>query len=131
MESDRDAFMAAIAANPLDDGLRAIFADWLEEHGEDAEAEKQRKWPQTREESKVWLRNFAEEVGVAYRILMEAADNWLEAVIDGDRWGAYHTLPYDTPDCVYRDRKEFWKHYEIVTGKKVEDYEATFFSCAC
>ena len=43
--TDRDAFLAAIAADPLDDGLRAIFADWLEEHGDMAESDRQRRWP--------------------------------------------------------------------------------------
>ena len=28
-----DAFLADIFANPDDDGLRLIYADWLDEHG--------------------------------------------------------------------------------------------------
>src|SRR5437764_7748083 len=32
--TDRDALLAAIAANPDDDTPRLVFADWLEENGE-------------------------------------------------------------------------------------------------
>jgi uncharacterized protein (TIGR02996 family) len=39
MESDRTAFLRAIAAEPNDDTARLIFADWLDEHGEAAQAE--------------------------------------------------------------------------------------------
>jgi uncharacterized protein (TIGR02996 family) len=35
---DREAFIAAIAANPADDLPRLVFADWLDEHGEPARA---------------------------------------------------------------------------------------------
>jgi uncharacterized protein (TIGR02996 family) len=34
-----DAFLEAIIAEPDDDGLRLIYADWLEEHGGEARAE--------------------------------------------------------------------------------------------
>jgi uncharacterized protein (TIGR02996 family) len=37
--SDREAFVAAIAANPHDDLPRLVFADWLEEHGDPERAE--------------------------------------------------------------------------------------------
>lgn len=36
---DRDDFLRAIYANPADDGLRLIFADWLDEHEEPERAE--------------------------------------------------------------------------------------------
>jgi hypothetical protein len=89
-----------------------------------------------KESAEKFLREFAEEVGVSYGVLMESAENWL----DGEnrknngksRWNdSYHTLNYDTPDVVWEKRKEFWEAYEIVTEKKVADHEATFFSCAC
>lgn len=83
--------------------------------------------------SERWLRVYAEEVGVSYRICMDAAAEYLASKESGRaRWGGeYHTLNYDTPDIVYEKREEFWNHYEIVTGVKVEDKEATFFSCSC
>jgi uncharacterized protein (TIGR02996 family) len=36
---EREALVAAIAANPDDDTPRLAFADWLQEHGEDDRAE--------------------------------------------------------------------------------------------
>lgn len=41
--SGRDAFLAAISAAPDDDAPKLIYADWLEEHGNEAEA---RQWRQ-------------------------------------------------------------------------------------
>jgi uncharacterized protein (TIGR02996 family) len=37
--ADADALLAAILAEPDDDGPRLVYADWLEEHGEPARAE--------------------------------------------------------------------------------------------
>ena len=37
--TERDAFLAEIIAHPEDDTPRLIFADWLEEHGEEERAE--------------------------------------------------------------------------------------------
>ncbi len=34
-----DAFLAAIIDRPDDDSLRLVYADWLEEHGEQKRAE--------------------------------------------------------------------------------------------
>jgi uncharacterized protein (TIGR02996 family) len=41
---DRQAFQAAIEADPLDHLLRCVFADWLDERGESDEADRQRRW---------------------------------------------------------------------------------------
>src|SRR5207248_2696491 len=35
---DESAFLKAIAESPDDDGLRLVYADWLEEHGQDDRA---------------------------------------------------------------------------------------------
>lgn len=77
-------------------------------------------------ESELWLRNFAQEAGVSYAVLMGGAEAFLDS--GGD---SYITTNYDTPTVVWNKRHEMWHHYEIVTGTKVEDHEATFFSCAC
>src|SRR5438045_3130701 len=37
--TDEDALLAAIAASPLDDAPRLVYADWLQERGEDTKAE--------------------------------------------------------------------------------------------
>ena len=35
----REAFLEAITANPDDDGLRLVYADWLDDQGDVARAE--------------------------------------------------------------------------------------------
>lgn len=72
-----------------------------------------------------FLQKHADDIGVSYGKLMEAAETWL-------RYEDYHTLPYQTPDCVNTDNDQFWESYQIVTGKTVEQSKkSTFFSCAC
>lgn len=85
-----------------------------------------------RPSSEQWLRDFAEEVGVSYGVLMDAAAEYIRSRGDGNRWdGEYHILSYDTPNCVHEKKADMWRHYEIVTGTKVADHDATFFSCSC
>jgi hypothetical protein len=55
---------------------------------------------------------------------MEAADNHLHT-------GGNDVLNYDTPDAAYDEAQEFWRHYETVTGRRVEDQKRTIFSCSC
>ncbi len=73
--------------------------------------------------AKIWLEGFADEVGLSYRELIEAAESYLshdQYLIDGGRWEGQSTPP------------EFWDHYEIVTGTTVpESKRGGFFSCSC
>ncbi len=103
------------------DTITSLRHEWM--HPAFKEAEKLP--PSETSVSEQWLREFAEEVGVSYKVLMDAAEAKLEDET------AYHTLPYDTPSCVYHNRDEFWKHYETVTGVKAKDPEAIFFTCSC
>lgn len=69
-----------------------------------------------------WIRQFAASVERSYDELMEGAEDFLE---NGHymRGGAEFEGTFDD---------EFWKHYQIVTGKHVdEDKQHGFFSCAC
>lgn len=42
--ADQDAFVRAIAADPLNHLTRCVYADWLEEHGEVKAAANERQW---------------------------------------------------------------------------------------
>lgn len=75
--------------------------------------------------SEQWLREFAEEVGVSYKMLMEAIDARLESDWD------YHVLSYDTPDVCSQKLREMWDHYENITGKRVKDKTMQVFTCSC
>lgn len=74
-------------------------------------------------DARVWIEQYARGAGVRYEELMfNAADH----VRTGDYWteegGRFEGE--SVPD-------EFWDHYEIVTGAKVEENSDNFFSCAC
>jgi len=103
----------------------------VEEPKED-EVEKSKKWIED------WIANcgedeidydydYVKEENLTYENLMRHADYWVE---NQKKWS----------DCFYvseslRDKglpDEFWHHYEIITGKKVEeDKKRNFFTCSC
>jgi uncharacterized protein (TIGR02996 family) len=55
--NDREAFLRALKKNEDDTATRIIFADWLDEHGEHEEADRQRQWPA----AKGWLVQFCQD----------------------------------------------------------------------
>lgn len=140
--TEREAFLAAIKVAAWDDELpRLVYADWLDEHGEHEEADRQRRYvPAER-----WLREFAGQLvssdeddprrdPISYETLIEAARTFLRT--EDEDFPPYETLyclPFETPDVVYEQREEFWKNFEIVTGVAVPDRDRQFviFRCAC
>lgn len=70
-----------------------------------------------------WIRGYATEVGLSYDAVMEAAAAHLDDAAE------YITLDYDTPHRVWRDAREFWIQFEVLTGRKPEDLDATFIGC--
>ena len=79
----------------------------------------------TKNASRAWIEGFAAELDQTYNRLMEAAAIWLN-----DQEYTYDNS--ETCKSVSDDKwPVFWKHYEIVTGRKVEDHEASFFTCSC
>lgn len=138
LESNKAAFFAMIRQDPTNNDTRLVFADWCEENGLDELA------GMLRGGSEKWLSEFAaefydeyypdddenDERQVRYEFgidgLLQAAHNYLDT---GDDYG----LGFQTPDRVFTDRFEFWKHFEVMTGRKPpEDQKGdTFFRCAC
>ena len=55
--NERKAFLKLLAKNEDDTTTRLVYADWLDEHGEHEEADRQRKWPAARE----WLVQFCKD----------------------------------------------------------------------
>jgi hypothetical protein len=71
----------------------------------------------------IWLREYAEELGVEFDVLIAGADQFL---IDGDYvedGGKYESVYVND---------EFWTHYELYRSKVVpEEDRGNFFSCSC
>ena len=73
MDPDEQAFHAAMAASPMDEAPRKVFADWLDERGRDDEATYWRKWTWEVAKAEGWLREFARLADMTYeRVIMAA-----------------------------------------------------------
>lgn len=124
-------FLAALARDDMDELTRNVYADWLDEHDRPEEANRQRKWC----ESRRWIESFAERFGndyddgrrlvtpMTYDRLMQAATDYAES---GD-----YTTQHGATDWQDIDMSEFWSHYEVVTGKKVSVTFDNPFTCSC
>lgn len=130
----RREFEKAIEAAPYDLKTRKVFADWLDEFGTDSDADlavEQREWTVEKQDAIEWITEFAEylsteEFKITYSELMETAKKHSES----GEWDDWITLPYTTPDRVYTEMEEFWKDYELATGKKPKNTSG-FIGCAC
>jgi SAM-dependent MidA family methyltransferase len=108
----------------VNDAVRRLYDAFRAAPDRDDEAEELRRWTPEKERSVEWIENFAEEVGVSYAACMSAAAEKLED-------GVSYCLDYDTPDAAYEKAQEFWEHYQIIVGKKVNHGGESFFRCAC
>jgi uncharacterized protein (TIGR02996 family) len=140
-EREKASFFALIRADPTNNDTRLVFADWCEEHGDMELA------GMLRGGSEAWLRAFTEKFRThlqkkaakygdpieewgcppTYEQVMEAAIQFL----DPEQFGLH--LNFDTPDFVWDDLPEFWKHIEVMTGRSLPDElrEKRFISCGC
>lgn len=77
------------------------------------------------EHSKKWIETFAAKIDQTVNRLMEAADLWVED----------EEYTYDNSERYknhWDEFPEFWKHYEIVTGRAPRPSERnSFFTCSC
>lgn len=75
--------------------------------------------------SRRWIEGFADRIRLDYDEVMKAARIWIE------RQDYYIFDGRDTPEECDNESADFWKHYEILTGTKVEAPKENFFSCSC
>lgn len=136
----RDAFLTALAENEDDTTTRLIYADWLDEHGEHEEADRQRKWPASKE----WLVNFCRDHNpppddedpylqvLSYADLIELGRAAVEEA-DEEEFGFHCGNNMDMCDALRANSQEFWKNWSIVTGIPLPaDVEGrSYFRCAC
>jgi uncharacterized protein (TIGR02996 family) len=121
--NDREAFLAALAANEDDVTTRMVYADWLDEHDEPEEADRMRKWPA----AKAWLINYAAGVSPydADYGNVHAYEKFMENVNEG-------TIFYHGSDChsasEVEHADELYANLTILTGRQ---YGSGSFSCSC
>jgi uncharacterized protein (TIGR02996 family) len=81
--TDEQAFLNKIAENPLDEGPRGAFADWLDEHDRPEEADRQRKWVKVYK----WFQEFASDHCSGYHSDLHRREYTAEEMIQaGTAW---------------------------------------------
>ncbi len=83
----------------------------------------------TREDSEVYLREFADKARLHYDRMIEILSDYID---DGEIWVEYGTE--NARDTFYSliDKSEFWEHVKNVTGKSRDiSNDDTPFSCSC
>jgi uncharacterized protein (TIGR02996 family) len=134
--NERNAFLNALTDNEDDTSTRLVYADWLDEHGEHEEADRQRQWPAAKE----WLVRFCRDHNHQYSFEQvisceELIELGRQAVGEATESG----LGFDCGtnetmrDALYANCREFWKNWSVVTGIPVPlDVEVkSRFGCSC
>lgn len=134
---DRATFLAAIEAHPLDNVVRCIYADWLDERGEVEEATRQREWVQAYH---YLHKNFVNpyesdaEFGEprTFEYGMAMIESWQRNI------DAHSGICFDSDQALEnlydpQEQEAFYRSLEIVTGVKIlpEAREQASFRCAC
>ena len=141
MTPDQLALVRNIAENPFDQLRRDIYADWLEEQGEDEEALRQRQWtPAYQRLYKVMTEPYGdpldqeilEEIGMTSTdFFLSMIEEWATSLLQDKQ--IY--LSFDTPEELYTDegREQFCQDVETVSGVRISPAirSVAGFSCAC
>lgn len=128
-EALKAELLEMIEADEDDVETRFVYADLLEELGEDDEAERQREWC----DSKQWMVDFcethADEPNFGYEDLMARLDD-----VRSDRdiyvlMGNLECLMY----AIRANSNEFWWHWSILTGIVVtqDQVDEARYRCSC
>jgi uncharacterized protein (TIGR02996 family) len=133
---ERGTFLKFLAENEDDTTARLVYADWLDDHGEHEEADRQRKWPAAKE----WLVRFCEANNpppnddetraISYEELLGLG---LEAVLREHKgeMGIYCSNNIKMCYALRSNSREFWQNWSIVAGIPVPQDAATHFGCSC
>ena len=135
--NERDGFLKALEENEDDTSIRLVYADWLDDHGEHEEADRQRKWPA----AKAWLVRLCRdnnpdpdeedpyEMVISYEDLIELGREAAERGEFGFSCGNNMSMC----DALRADSREFWENWSIVTGIPVppDVEDRSYYGCAC
>lgn len=143
MADIRQEFLDEIQSDPENTSVRAIFADWLDEHDEPELADFMRSWSLDKYQKSVkYLTELAEYIqkegrGKGYGV----EDDWVfsyEELLEGLKeaykpGGNNIYFSFDTPDELSGKRKQMWEAFQWVTSQPVaEDAKSNFpFRCGC
>lgn len=139
--NDREAFLKVLEENEDDIPTRLVYADWLDDHGEHEEADRQRKWPAAKD----WLRKLCREEysngeyqdfdddEEGYYIGVNTLIQEAKRALENDALYISCGANMDMCDTLRQDCREFWHNIAIVTGLPLpEGYaETSYFSCGC
>lgn len=146
----RSTFLEALKVNRYDEDTHRVFADWLEEHGEDDLAEFHRTWTKEWQE---WRdgRDYFEELAKEHlsntcstRSMDEAVELLLQAGRDYVANGT-STMVSDEPgdmgfglsdgfnnwDTGENTIGEFWKHWQVLEKVKLEEGQTILCPFRC
>jgi uncharacterized protein (TIGR02996 family) len=117
-------FLEALGNDPRDKTLRSVFADWLEDKGEDERAAAQRSFSVEKFDAEMRLRTFA---------IMYAGGDY-DGMIKGLVSGEYCFSDDYGPELA-REDDELWADLATVTGIDADELaverEDGSFRCAC
>lgn len=125
----RKAFEIALQADPYDAVTHAVFADWLDEQGEESAAAWQRAWTKERQEGEDWLRAFADRVNVTFRQAVCAGSHFInygQAFVQYGEDGAQDELLDE------KALAEYWAAWSAYTGRDPGgERRESPFACSC
>jgi len=135
--TEQQAFLAALAEDEDDAGLRGIYSDWLEDHDLPEEADRQRQWPA----AKKWLVDFADQCGltywtkITYQDVVAAGTNYAD---NGDYFVQMGSQKAQNLMANEETRQSYWRNWSIITDRPIPgeggntwDEKPQPFSCSC
>ncbi len=124
MKPEQQTFIKALEYNEDDTATRMVYSDWLEEHDQPEEADRQRAWP----EAKKWLQKYAARIKpyddseIAYDELIQGLKAKEIFAHGTDLHGLYEL----------KDADELRKHASIFLGYPLNLEDPDFsFTCSC
>ncbi len=138
-EEDQKQFEKAIQEDRYDECLHRVYADFLEEQGQDSLSAFHRKWSKEWQEAFDWMENFARVVvsegrdfyGTGYVTVDELMDALRQYQKDG-RLFCLRGMGFGPDNALFNDpplREKLWQCYSILEGCEVEDRESPFGCC--
>jgi len=145
MNPDQEAFLARIKEKPDDEALRQVYADWLDEHDQPDEANRQREAVGAIQ----WLRAFMLRINYydydeeTYERIpgtaKEGQPHTFQDILDIGQEGlnGEGCFGTDAGADVFREgevsKEEFFRNWSLVTGVPVTETQAedVYFRCAC